>query len=93
MSARAFVAVSWDLSLVPVVSCFNHSPAPSPAVIRHGIFPGTIAEAHADEVLSLMPLGRPFDGFVEHSKRVHPSYSSILVSDTVTSRRNGGSSK
>jgi hypothetical protein len=28
---------------------------------------------HADEVASLMPLGRPFDGFVEHTKRVSPT--------------------
>ena len=41
--------------------------------IQNGILPGTVAEAHADEVLSLMPLGRPFDGFVEHSKRVSPT--------------------
>jgi transposase len=41
--------------------------------IQHGILPGTVAEAHADEVLSLMPLGRAFDGFVEHSKRVSPT--------------------
>ena len=41
--------------------------------IQHGVLPGTIAEAHADEVLSLMPMGRPFDGFVEHGKRVSPT--------------------
>jgi len=28
---------------------------------------------HADEVASLMPLGHPFDGFVEHTKRVSPT--------------------
>jgi hypothetical protein len=28
---------------------------------------------HAAEVASLMPLGRPFDGFVEHAKRVSPT--------------------
>ncbi|GHA03823.1 hypothetical protein GCM10011617_25920 [Novosphingobium arvoryzae] len=38
--------------------------------IQHGVLPGTIADAHAAEVASLMPLGRPFDGFVEHAKRV-----------------------
>ncbi|WEK43187.1 MAG: IS21 family transposase [Candidatus Sphingomonas colombiensis] len=40
--------------------------------IRHGGLPGTVADVHADEVGSLMPLGRPFDGFVEHTKRVSP---------------------
>jgi len=34
--------------------------------------PGTVADVHAAEVGSLMPLGRPFDGFVEHTKRVSP---------------------
>jgi hypothetical protein len=28
---------------------------------------------HAGEIDSLMPLGRPFDGFVEHTKRVSPT--------------------
>jgi transposase len=41
--------------------------------IHHGTLPGTIAEVHADEVASLMPIGRPFDGFVEHGKRVSPT--------------------
>lgn len=41
--------------------------------IRHGLLPGTIAEVHAGEVASLMPSGRPFDGFVEHTKRVSPT--------------------
>lgn len=41
--------------------------------IRHGLLPGTIAEVHAGEVASLMPPGRPFDGFVEHTKRVSPT--------------------
>lgn len=41
--------------------------------IQHGVLPGTVADAHADEVACLMPLGRPFDGFVEHSKRVSPT--------------------
>ena len=35
--------------------------------------PGTIADVQANEVASLMPLGRPFDGFVEHTKRVSPT--------------------
>jgi len=41
--------------------------------IRHGSLPGTVADVHADELASLMALGRPFDGFVEHSKRVSPT--------------------
>jgi transposase len=41
--------------------------------IQHGILPGTIADVQANEIASLMPLGRPFDGFVEHSKRVSPT--------------------
>ena len=41
--------------------------------IMHGGLPGTIADVHADEVASLMELGRPFDGFVEHTKRVSPT--------------------
>jgi transposase len=41
--------------------------------IQHGGLPGTVADVHAGEVASLMPLGRPFDGFVEHTKRVSPT--------------------
>ena len=41
--------------------------------IQHGVLPGTVADVHAAEVASLMPLGRPFDGFVEHTKRVSPT--------------------
>jgi transposase len=41
--------------------------------IRHGTLPGTIADVHADEIASLMPLGRPFDGFVERSQSVSPT--------------------
>src|SRR5450631_3696097 len=40
--------------------------------IPHGSLPGTVAEAWAGEVASLMPAPRPFDGFVEHAKRVSP---------------------
>ncbi len=40
--------------------------------IQHGALPGSIADVHAAERASLMPLGRPFDGFVEHTKRVSP---------------------
>jgi hypothetical protein len=42
-------------------------------LIQHGVLPGSVADAHAAEVASLMPLGRPFDGFVEHTKRVSPT--------------------
>ena len=41
--------------------------------IQHGTLPGTVADVHAGEVDSLMPMGRPFDGFVEHTKRVSPT--------------------
>ena len=41
--------------------------------IQHGSLPGTVADVHAGEVASLMKLGRPFDGFVEHTKRVSPT--------------------
>jgi transposase len=41
--------------------------------IQHGVLPGTIADVQTDEVASLMPQGRPFDGFVEHTKRVSPT--------------------
>jgi transposase len=41
--------------------------------IVHGNLPGSVADAHAGEVTSLMPLGRPFDGFVEQTKRVTPT--------------------
>ena len=43
------------------------------AEIQHGVLPGTVADVHAAEVGSLMPMGRPFDGFVEQTKRVSPT--------------------
>ena len=43
------------------------------AQIEHGVLPGTVADVHAGEVANLMPPGRPFDGFVEHTKRVSPT--------------------
>ena len=43
------------------------------AQIEHGVLPGTVADVHAAELASLMPPGRPFDGFVEHTKRVSPT--------------------
>lgn len=41
--------------------------------IVHGVVLGSVADAHAGEVASLMALGRPFDGFVEQTKRVTPT--------------------
>jgi hypothetical protein len=41
--------------------------------IQHGLMPGTVADVHAEEASCLMPLGRPFDGFVEQTKRVSPT--------------------
>ncbi len=41
--------------------------------IPHGALPGMIADVHAREIASLMPPGRPFDGFVEQTKRVSPT--------------------
>ncbi len=41
--------------------------------IQHGVLPGTIADAWANEGANPMPLGRAFDGFVEHAKRVSPT--------------------
>lgn len=41
--------------------------------IPHGLLPGTIADVHAAEAAGLMKLGQPFDGFVEHTKRVSPT--------------------
>jgi transposase len=39
----------------------------------HGILPGSIAEVWAQERSSLMTPTRPFDGFIEHTKRVSPT--------------------
>src|ERR1700748_2617373 len=36
----------------------------------HGKDPGTIADVWAQEVEALRPVGRPFDGFMEYTKRV-----------------------
>ncbi|ODP36986.1 IS21 family transposase [Sphingomonas turrisvirgatae] len=41
--------------------------------IPHGNLPGTVADVWAREVSNLMKPGRPFDGFVEHTKRVSPT--------------------
>ena len=43
------------------------------AQIPHGSLPGTVADVWADEVASLMPPPRSFDGFIEHTKRVSPT--------------------
>ena len=39
----------------------------------HGQMRGTIAEVWAEEAQALMPTSRPFDGFVEYTKRVSPT--------------------
>ncbi|HKT10888.1 MAG TPA: IS21 family transposase [Terriglobia bacterium] len=41
--------------------------------IPHGQLPGTIADVWAEEQDYLMAPTRPFDGFVEHNKRVTPT--------------------
>jgi transposase len=41
--------------------------------IRHGILPGSVAEVWSDERGQLMKPARPFDGFIEHTKRVSPT--------------------
>ena len=41
--------------------------------ILHGAQPGTVADAQAEEAQHLAQLPRPFDGFVEHTKRVSPT--------------------
>ncbi len=41
--------------------------------IDHGQLPGTVADVWAGERSLLMPMPRPFDGFVEHTKRVSPT--------------------
>jgi transposase len=41
--------------------------------IAHGKLEGSVADVWAQERAFLMPLVRPFDGFVEHTKRVSPT--------------------
>ena len=41
--------------------------------LAHGVLPGSVTAVHAEEQASLMPVGRAFDGFVEHTKRVSPT--------------------
>jgi transposase len=43
------------------------------AEISHGKLPGTVADVWAQERAVLMRMPRPFDGFVEHTKRVSPT--------------------
>ena len=43
------------------------------AQTAHGSQPGSVADAWAEEARHLMPLPRPFDGFVEYPKRVSPT--------------------
>jgi hypothetical protein len=46
--------------------------------IPHSVLSGSIADVHSDEVASLMAMGRPFDGFVEHTKGYRRLASSTL---------------
>jgi len=41
--------------------------------LRHPELPGTVADAWGDEHAELMAVPAPFDGFVEHTKRVSPT--------------------
>ena len=41
--------------------------------IAHGKLPGTVADVWEQEKSALMAMPRPFDGFVEHTKRVSPT--------------------
>jgi transposase len=41
--------------------------------IPHGVRPGSLADAWAEEAPRLMQVTRPFDGFVEYVKRVSPT--------------------
>ena len=43
------------------------------AQIPHGDLPGSVAEVWANERAHLMATPRPFDGFIEHTKRVSPT--------------------
>jgi len=39
----------------------------------HGVQSGTVADVWNEEIRHLMPVQRPFDGFVEYTKRVSPT--------------------
>jgi len=41
--------------------------------IPHGVLPGAIADVWSEEQAVLMQPSRPFDGFIEHTKRVTPT--------------------
>jgi hypothetical protein len=41
--------------------------------IKHGVLAGSVVDMHAQEVASLMVLGRLFVGFVEPTKRISPT--------------------
>ena len=43
------------------------------SVTSHGSQTGTVADVWAEDVRHLMAMPRPFDGFVEHTKRVSPT--------------------
>lgn len=43
------------------------------AQTAHGLMRGTIADVRAEEAEALMQVPRPFDGFVEYTKRVSPT--------------------
>ena len=47
--------------------------AASVRIIAPALTPGAIVDIWAEEVGRLMPLSRPFDGFVEYAKRVSPT--------------------
>lgn len=46
--------------------------------IAQGKLPDSFAEVWAQESALLMPVPRPFDGFIEHIKRVSPHLSVAL---------------
>jgi hypothetical protein len=48
------------------------------AEIVHGKLPGTVADVWAQEWPLFMQVPRPFDGFVEHTKRVSPDVPGAL---------------
>lgn len=50
----------------PSMPCLKRNASRNGRKIPHGTLPGTIAEVHAEELPSLMPLGGLFDGCVEH---------------------------
>lgn len=57
------------------------------AEISHGKLPGTVFDVWQQEQPLLMPLPRPFDGFVEHTKRVSPTCLVTLSARAIACRR------